>query len=368
MYWGAAGGGLYLCLEMLYEASGGAIDVFDNEKLRLIGQYITKVFIDGEYYVSYADGDAIVHIGSTVYRFGKAIGDEGMKKLGSNARMSKPAVYDWFKPYQLLRDIIRDDITENSFEAPARGTGYYPLQSRLDRTGVMNARENEGSPDGFFLSAKAGNNLESHNHNDIGNFVVYYNGKPLFVDIGTEEYSVKTFSPERYEIWYIRSDHHNCPQVSGVDQHEGGDYYSEDVSFIQNDKESRIFMELKNAYPKESGIISWKREIALERDSDNGCVLINDKYSLDGIRPVKSFLVTPVKPDLINDTLCFDIDTERITVKISSKNPVDITIEETPPLEKRLIRNWGEKLYRVIFSEEASFGESTIFIARERNE
>jgi len=373
MYWGAAGGGLFLCLEMLYEASGGMIDVYDNEKLRLIGQYITKVFIDGEYYVSYADGDAFVHIGSTVYRFGKAIGDEGMMKLGATARMSKPAVFDWFKPYQILRDAIRDDITPESYEPPASGTGYYPLQSWLDKTCVMNARETEGSPEGFFLSAKAGNNVESHNHNDIGNFIVYFNGKPLFVDIGTEEYSVKTFSPERYEIWYIRSDYHNCPQVSGVDQHEGRDYFAEDVICIQNDDESRLSMELKNAYPKEAGILNWKREIALVRKSENenetSKIVIKDEYSLDDVRPVNSYLVTPVKPEVSDDKdggLKFIIDGEIIKLDFTSKGSYKIMVEETPPLESRLIRNWGDKLYRIVISEEASSGVNEIIIKRDR--
>jgi hypothetical protein len=390
MYWGAAGGGLFLCLEVLYEATGGIIDVFDNDKLKKIGEYITKVFIDGEYYVSYADGDALVHIGSTVYRFGKAIGDEGMMKLGANARMSKPAVFDWFKPYQILRDAIRDDITPKSYEPPASGTGYYPLQSWLGKTEVMNAREFEGSPKGFFLSAKAGSNIESHNHNDIGNFIVYVNGKPLFVDIGTEEYSVKTFSPERYEIWYIRSDYHNCPQIADVDQHEGREYRSGDVSCVQNDSESRISMELKDAYPKNAGILSWKREIALKRDvpcgeesppvqeassvqesspardGRGGCVVITDKYSLDRSSPVSSYLITPVKPEVMGGALKFDIDGESVIVNISSKNPCKITVEDAPALEKRLIRNWGEKLYRIVISEEASEGEIELVITNNR--
>ena len=369
MYWGAAGGGLFLCLEMLYEASGGAINVFDNEKLRLIGQYITKVFIDGEYYVSYADGDAFVNIGSTVYRFGKAINDEGMMKLGENAAMSRPAVFDWFKPYQILRDAIRDDITQNSYEPPPSGTGYYPLQSWLFKTGVMNARESEGTHKGFFLSAKAGNNVESHNHNDIGNFIVYFNGKPLFIDIGTEEYSVKTFSPERYEIWYIRSDYHNCPQVSGVDQHEGKDYFAADVSCVQNNDESRILMELKDAYPKESGILKWRREIALLRDNkrENGYVEVSDIFSLDGVRPVCTYLVTPLKPEITEDLLKFCVDGEHIIVSVSSSNSFNITVEDAPPLEKRLIRNWGEKLYRIVISSEASSGENIIKIIRDAN-
>ena len=352
MYWGAAGGGLFLCLEILHKASGGAIDVFDNEKLHLIGQYITKVFIDNEYFVNYADGDAIAPISGTVYRFGRAINDTGMMKLGAGAKRIKPRIFDWFQSYEFMHDIFREDMGKES--------GYYPAQSWLWKTGVMSARENEGSAKGFFLSAKAGNNLESHNHNDIGNFVVYCNGKPLFIDIGTEEYSVKTFSPDRYEIWYIRSDYHNCFQVSGVDQLDGEDYYSQDVECVQNETLSTISMELKDAYPKSAGILGWKREIALDRN--NKSVTIADDFSLDEARPVSRFLITPVKPVVVPEGVKFEMENETVLMQLSDK--CDIKIEEIPLTESRLCRNWGDMLYRIVLQETASQGRRAITITR----
>jgi len=350
MYWGAAGGGLFLCLEILHEASAGAINVFDNEKLHLIGQYITKTFIDGEYFVNYADGDAKAPISGTIYRFGKAIGDEGMMKLGTAAKQIQPQIFDWFQPYGLLHDIFRTI-------SPA-GEGFYPAQSWLWKTGVMSAREFEGSAKGFFLSAKAGNNLESHNHNDIGNFVLYVNGKPLFIDVGTEEYSVKTFSPERYEIWYIRSDYHNCFQIDGVDQQDGGKYYAQDVSCVQDENISSISMELKNAYPQEAGIKSWKRDISLDRK--NSLVKITDNYMLDKPRLVSRFLVTPIKPLLVANGLKFEMGDKTVLVQLEEN--CEVVIEETPTLESRLRRNWGDNLYRIVLSDTASQGERTITV------
>lgn len=44
-------------------------------------------------------------------------------------------------------------------------------------------------------------NLERHNHNDIGQFIVYADGKPVIIDVGVETYTAKTFSERRYEIW-----------------------------------------------------------------------------------------------------------------------------------------------------------------------
>jgi hypothetical protein len=70
----------------------------------------------------------------------------------------------------------------------------------FDELQVMAAREQAGSAAGFYVSAKGGHNDESHNHNDVGSFVVYLDGKPLLVDPGVETYNIKTFSPQRYEL------------------------------------------------------------------------------------------------------------------------------------------------------------------------
>ena len=352
MYWGAAGGGLYLCLEILHEASNGAIDVFDNKKLRLMGQYITKTFIDGQYFVDYADGDAIVPLSVATYRFGKAIKDEGMMLLGAMAERVKPAIFDWFQLYQLLRDLFREetDVSE----------GYYPAQSWLWKAQVMNARECEGSAKGFFLSAKGGHNLESHNHNDIGNFIVYYNGKPLVIDIGTEEYSVKTFSPQRFEIWYLRSDYHNCFQVGCIDQHDGGDFFAQDVECVQSEFESRVTMELSRAYPPEAGIVNWRREVSLCRKSKS--VIVSDDFLLDKPKQVDRFLITAVKPEIAPEGIKFEVNGENVFAEVSGE--CETIIEEIPITESRLCRNWEDMIYRIILRETTEKGNRIITFKR----
>jgi len=351
MYWGAAGGGLYLCLELLYDVSNGALDVFENPKLRLIGQYICKTYIDGDYFVNYADGDVKAPISPTIYRFGKAIGDEGMQKLGALAKRKTPSVYDWFHAYQYLHDIFREELDSE---------GYYPLQSFLWKTGVMCAREKEGGKAGFFLSAKGGNNLESHNHNDIGNFIVFVNGKPLFIDIGTEEYSVKTFSKERFEIWYLRSDYHNCFQIDGINQDEGIDYFAEDVVCNQTEGKSEISMELKFAYPSEAGIISWKRYIELNRDTKT--ITVKDNFELEEAKEIKRFLISAVKPEPIDNGLSFNVDGEVCTLNFSPE--AKITVEEIPLTESRLMGNWGDMIYRIVLTEKVKEGERVMVIKR----
>lgn len=62
---------------------------------------------------------------------------------------------------------------------------------------------------GLYVAAKGGHNGESHNHNDIGNFIVYADGEPEIIDVGNCVYTAKTFGAERYELMNTRSSNHN---------------------------------------------------------------------------------------------------------------------------------------------------------------
>ena len=78
----------------------------------------------------------------------------------------------------------------------------------------MAARSKDGSAEGLYLAAQGGHNAESHNHNDVGNFIVYADGQPAIIDVGVETYTAKTFSSQRYEIWTMQSAYHNLPSIA----------------------------------------------------------------------------------------------------------------------------------------------------------
>ncbi|WP_092282222.1 hypothetical protein [Caldicoprobacter faecalis] len=53
----------------------------------------------------------------------------------------------------------------------------------------------------------------------------------LFIDVGVETYTAKTFSSSRYEIWTMQSQYHNLPTVNGVCQQAGEQYRTIDVVY-----------------------------------------------------------------------------------------------------------------------------------------
>ena len=85
-YWGRAGASLFDCLELLHQASGGALDAFREPLIRQIGLYICRAHIHNEWYTNFADAPARVYPnGDLVYRYGERIGDESMMGHGAFA-------------------------------------------------------------------------------------------------------------------------------------------------------------------------------------------------------------------------------------------------------------------------------------------
>ncbi|HLA39080.1 MAG TPA: heparinase II/III family protein, partial [Candidatus Glassbacteria bacterium] len=191
-YWGRAGASLFDCLELLYSATGGKIDVYSYPLIQNMGRYIYRAHIDGPYFINFADAPAKTGIaGDLVYRFGKRIADDKMTSLGAwaeSASLKKSPAPGGSLGRRLpaLADV--GELTT------AIGTPPYVRDAWLDGIQVMAARSREGSAEGFYLAAKGGHNAESHNHNDVGNFIVYYDGLPVIVDAGVGVYTRQTFS------------------------------------------------------------------------------------------------------------------------------------------------------------------------------
>lgn len=129
---------------------------------------------------------------------------------------------------------------------------------------VMAARDAEGNSNGFYLAAKGGHNDESHNHNDIGNFVVFIDGRPLLVDAGVETYTARTFSDRRYEIWTMQSAYHSLlPTIDGVQQAPGATFAARNVVYAMDDAIAALTLDIAAAYPPTAKLASWRRTVTL---------------------------------------------------------------------------------------------------------
>lgn len=349
-YWGAAGSSFFVCLELLYQASGGVIDIFDEQIVKDMGSYIYKVHIADDYYVNYADGDVIIHNTADVFDYGKRVNDPMLMALGASIKemeLLKEGEWTWFAGYKFLTDLFSKEKRKALGAKPP-----YPKDAWFYNTQVFTAREKEGSTDGLFLSAKGGNNLESHNHNDIGSFMVFIDGKPVLIDLGTEEYCAQTFSEDRFKLWYLQSQYHNCPTVNGVLQEDGADFKATDVTYTCLEETSSVKMDVKEAYPEQSGIQKWGRETALFR-GENAYVEIVDDYVID--KPtddIRYNFISACKPYEKGAAVCFPYDNGKTAVMEYDNKNLSVEIESIILKDKRLRSNWEtDMVYRVVLKE-----------------
>lgn len=345
-YWGAAGALLYESLEVLKTVTGGKFDVFDDPLVQNIGKYFYQVNIHAPYFINFADADATTGGNpSSVYRYGKAINDPVMQQFGAYlGKLNKwgegslgGKIGDQIKNLTLLNELKNAEAKE------ALVADFW-----LPDTEVAGAHDQEGSYMGFFFGAKGGFNAESHNHNDIGSCVMYYDGKPCLIDLGREEYNAKTFSSRRYEIWTMQSGYHNLPVINGVDQKEGAKFKAKNSTFVKSDKSATFTTDIAVAYPENAKVKSWVRSYTLNRGKS---FVISDKYELDentGASTSSNLItyckVSEVKPGMLKlagDGFNLDLAYNAKVVKPK--------IEFIPVNDRSLKRYWPNGVTRVVF-------------------
>jgi hypothetical protein len=234
-----------------------------------------------------------------------------------------------------------------------------PRDVWLPEIQVIVARDKQGSPKGLTVAAKGGHNAESHNHNDVGSFIVYVDGKPLIVDAGVETYTRKTFSPERYTIWTMQSSHHSLlPTVDGVMQLPGKTYAARDVAYSADDGEARFTLDIAGAYPPQAKIVRWQRTIALHRGQR---VEIVDRYALSGaVGEISMSLLTPCHVTLDGPGKVVLAPATMAGERVSGEGRVTydaglfaVSVLEIAIADARLSAVWGERLNRILFTAQS---------------
>ncbi|QOY86942.1 heparinase II/III domain-containing protein [Paludibaculum fermentans] len=288
-YWSRAGASLFECLELLHSASSGRLDYFGTPLVHEIGTYIYKAHIAADWYVNFADASArVVPNGNLVWRYGQRIKDPGMIAHGAWIAATHPKPH--VEPEALGRAI--DEVFHTADLRAASAAAQPPLVRDVFLPGVQvfTARRRQGSTEGFYVAAQGGHNAESHNHNDVGNFIVFHDGEPVLVDVGVEMYTAKTFSSRRYEIWTMQSGWHNCPTINGVSQQAGRRFEAATVTSSSDDRSALFSLELQHAYLAEAGVKQWRRQVRLDRTANS--VSIQDQFQLTKTESVELSLIT----------------------------------------------------------------------------
>ncbi|HMH23928.1 MAG TPA: heparinase II/III family protein [Puia sp.] len=354
-YWTAAGGCVFDVLNLLSDASGGKINVYHQPIIQKMGAYIYKTHIAKKYFINVADAaPQLVPDAVMLYRFGHSIGDSTMMGFGSwlyEQYYAGHASYEQFHRTRILYDLaaVGECRRYPAVEPRVKDAWFSDVQ-------LMVSRNNNG----LFVASHAGNNGESHNHNDIGDLIVYAEGDPVIIDIGSGTYTSRTFSSHRYDLWFNTSAYHNLPVINGFQQPEGRQYAASDVRYGSDGKSASLTMDLTAAYPKEAGIGDWQRTVRIDKKEGikgkRAGITVTDKFTMK--TPLKSLtqtFMTVCKPALTNPgTISFVTENNRqvsLDYDAQAWSVTTETMELTSPEDQNVKLHWdGRTIYRVLMT------------------
>jgi hypothetical protein len=253
-YWSNGTGCVLDVLDLLSSASNGAINIYNSSIIRNMGAYIYYTHIGGDYFVNVADAHPETYPEAVmVWRYGQSVNDTSLAGFGRwlyqrGSNKINPAFHRSRALYDLssLKVIIADQTVFHESN-----------EVWLPNVQLMTARLSNG----FFVAAHGGNNGESHNHNDVGDFIIYANGDPVIIDVGSGTYTARTFSKDRYNLWFNASAYHNLPTINGQQQSEGPSYAAGNVSYKKDNRRTILTMDIDKSYGAGAGLAIWKRMI-----------------------------------------------------------------------------------------------------------
>jgi len=341
-YYRHAGLCLFNVLEVLNAVTAGFFaPMYEEEKIKNIASYILNAHIQDKYYVNFADCSPVAGRCSVrEYLFAIRTNNNAMKQFaaldyckGGMDSLLLPKENNLY--YRLQNAFYAGEIKDFALTCDEKEIVhpdiYYPS------VGLFAVRDSS-----LYLAVKAGDNDDSHNHNDTGSFTVYKNGTPLLIDIGVESYTKKTFSPQRYEIWTMQSCYHNLPTINGFDQQNGASYKAKEVRYELGDSLCEIEMDITDAYPKECGISYYKRHAKLVKGQG---IEIRDSFS--PCNELTLHFMTSEKPvvNACETTSGITFTIGESTLSLSSGKLLEI--EEFPITDERLKLAWTKPLYRI---------------------
>jgi hypothetical protein len=241
--------------------------------VREIAQYPLRIEMSPGHFVPFSDGseDAAVDPFTACW-LGRELDLPGLAARGRREFEDDPESGGFGDTLRTLRAVR---TVPGGLEVPVP-----PRRVHLTGHDWWLSRGDPADPETLVVAAKGGHNDESHNHNDLGSFVVHHRGESLLTDLGSPQYDADYFTDRRYEYLVARSLGHSVPYVNGAEQAAGEEYAATVTEQTDGDDADTFALDLAGAYPEEAGLSSLDRTFTLDRA--RGRLRIEDEAAFAG--------------------------------------------------------------------------------------
>lgn len=269
-YWGYGFGHYVMLAHLIAQRTGGAVDLLAGERLRKIATFPLRTLLSHGTYVNFSDCDPAVALEPALLHYlGTRLNIPDLHGLARSQANNAPhrAYFDWG-----LRSLFwlppADAPTQY---APARHDWFSGLQWLFTRVDTAD-------PHALVLAAKGGHNDEMHNQNDVGNFIVHWQGESLIADVGRGKYTKEYLGEKRYNHFVNSSFGHSVPVVNGQVQGTGASFAAQLLEHQAGDQTHTLLLDLTNTYPAVAGLQSLQRRLTLHREPPHGRIILVDHF------------------------------------------------------------------------------------------
>ncbi|MCH5287597.1 MAG: heparinase II/III family protein [Christensenellaceae bacterium] len=341
-YWNMAGGALLDCLTLLETMTGGRVTFWHVPKIRAMLSFPRRMALPGGWFVNFADCDARPDLsGERLQTAGEKLGDGALRAMGMALRGTPSGqIADVPHFTRMLMRLFHPAEGAPDLAGDRRDVWLPDLQVRVREDG------------GLILCCKGGHNGESHNHNDVGSFILCADGGPAIVDAGNMTYTARTFSAERYTLWNTRSAYHNVPLIGGHEQQPGPQHAARQVAATPDG----LTLDMAPAYGPEAGVLRARRDLSLT----GGLFTLTDEIALREALPVTWVFLLREKPLLTEGRAAFSGLTLRFDGGLSPR------IEEIPVADPRMAKHYPGSLWRLTLTGPAATAHRQAFTAAQR--
>ncbi|MDX8044526.1 heparinase II/III family protein [Gracilibacillus sp. S3-1-1] len=299
------------------------IDLFGKEKVRAVALFQQKVFLANHYVVHFSDAEPTAEpmLGFTHFLHKKFpevhVPRESMRKTNivDDCGRWAPAIRElWW------------------YDERLKGSEWPNEDHLMEHSSIYLSRM-----DAYAFAAKAGHNDEPHNHNDIGQFILYGRGDVFLRDLGSGEYHKDYFNDKRYQFVCNSAEGHSIPVINGLYQREGAHFFGTMKKHHESNTHESIKLDISSAYEEP---LRFFRQFDWYK-SDKPQLIVTDCFTFDE-QP------SSLTESFIADDFPYDIQDQTIYLK-GKKETLQISYEQTkviPNVKRKSFRNHqGEQEY-----------------------
>ena len=283
-YW-SFGFGFFASYALLErEITKGEVDWFAHPKVKEISKFIGKMFLQKNVMATYSDSGFDSKYSVGLPHMLRHVYGDGVEKLPKEHGI-----------------VVRDNT---HFNFALRSFIYYSEENNATEmaTDVTYSVENScyftKRTRGYGFTVKGGNNGESHNHIDVGSFILARNNKQIIADIGAGPYLPGYHTADRYTFFNPSAYSHSIPLFDGV----GEDNIARDDVFVEYDwGKQRASLEFARAYGAD-----FLKKAQRTFDFEENKITLKDSFELTEEKEITERFISVIEPSVSDHGIRID--------------------------------------------------------------